>query len=245
MKIQQLLRPRLYKSCLGNMSQSIFLKVSWLKDKMKVCIFCVKFCQNLCCSISTLLWCLQGITSYFVACHLMGEHKSVDQGQKSWKWSLIQIWIHTSHFQMKKISSQSACGEKNFFFLWMQKDSHCLSHKCHISLITKVPFPYIHTTCCCDRNVIMYVVYLTMSNPRCKKLMINNQAIGGRPAFSRHFCIKARKKNCFLESSRTCCKSEVKKIHKSQILQNTKYIWNQNDGQNFEGVWLSRKKNCV
>lgn len=32
------------------------------------------------------------------------------------------------------------------------------------------------------------------------------EATSGRPALSRHRCMMARKKNCFRESSRTCCK---------------------------------------
>lgn len=38
--------------------------------------------------------------------------------------------------------------------------------------------------------------------------LIGVHAIGGSPAFSRHFCIKALKKNCFLDNSRTCCKTK-------------------------------------
>lgn len=49
--------------------------------------------------------------------------------------------------------------------------------------------------------------------------LIHIHAIGGSPAFSRHFCIKARKKNCFLDNSRTCCKTkDIFFFFKMQVL---------------------------
>ena len=81
--------------------------------------------------------------------------------------------------------------------VWCKKSPHFKYH-CH--LISARPRCTVKFTLkvkhCPDISLISALCWVE----------VYHYASGGRPAFSRHFCISALCRNCFRDSSRTCCK---------------------------------------